>query len=231
MPDSLDIRVVVFDFDGTLVDSAPIKTEAFTELYRPYGDEVAEEVRRRHLAAEGVSRFVKFREWHEELLGLSITDDDADRLSAKFDQLVEARIIDAPEIAGAHGALVALSEKLPMYVASATPEAPLRRIVVARGMSGFFAGVRGTPTTKTSVLKDVAKAHRCDRPQVLMVGDAESDRQAAQLAGASFVGVVPGERGDDRVGNARSVSSHPWTAPGSAIVTVSDLSTLTTLLL
>ena len=88
MPDSLDIRVVVFDFDGTLVDSAPIKTEAFTELYRPYGDEVAEEVRRRHLAAEGVSRFVKFREWHEELLGLSITDDDAERLSAKFDQQI-----------------------------------------------------------------------------------------------------------------------------------------------
>ena len=231
MPDSMDIWVVVFDFDGTLVDSAPIKTEAFAELYRPFGDEIAEEVRRRHLAAEGVSRFVKFREWHSELLGLDVDDEIEGRLSAEFDRLVEARIVRAPEIAGAHGALAALTGKLPLYIASATPEASLRRIVEERGMSGFFVGVHGTPTSKFDVLVSVAAAHRCDRSQVLMVGDAESDQEAAEQAGTSFVGVVPADRADDRAGDALGASPHPWTAPGSGVVTISDLSTLTTLLL
>ena len=231
MSGRMDIRVVVFDFDGTLVDSAPIKTDAFAELYRPYGDEIAEEVRRRHLAAEGVSRFVKFREWHTELLGLDVDDEVAGRLSAEFDRLVEARIVRAPEIAGAHGALAALTGKLPLYIASATPEASLRRIVEERGMSGFFVGVHGTPTSKFDVLVSVAAAHRCDRSQVLMVGDAESDQEAAEQAGTSFVGVVPADRADDRAGDALGASPHPWTAPGSGVVTISDLSTLTTLLL
>ena len=231
MPDSMDIWVVVFDFDGTLVDSAPIKTEAFAELYRPFGDEIAEEVRRRHLAAEGVSRFVKFREWHSELLGLDVDDEIEGRLSAEFDRLVEARIVRAPEIAGAHGALAALTGKLPLYIASATPEASLRRIVEERGMSGFFVGVHGTPTSKFDVLVSVAAAHRCDRSQVLMVGDAESDQEAAEQAGTSFVGVVPADRADDRAGDALGAGLHPWTAPGSGVVTISDLSTLTTLLL
>jgi len=231
MPDSMDIWVVVFDFDGTLVDSASIKTDAFAELYRPYGDEIAEEVRRRHLAAEGVSRFVKFREWHTELLGLDVDDEIEGRLSAEFDRLVEARIVRAPEIAGAHGALAALTGKLPLYIASATPEASLRRIVEERGMSGFFVGVHGTPTSKFDVLVSVAAAHRCDRSQVLMVGDAESDQEAAEQAGTSFVGVVPADRADDRAGDALGASPHPWTAPGSGVVTISDLSTLTTLLL
>ena len=231
MPDSMDIWVVVFDFDGTLVDSAPIKTEAFAELYRPFGDEIAEEVRRRHLAAEGVSRFVKFREWHTELLGLDVDDEIEGRLSAEFDRLVEARIVRAPEIAGAHGALAALTGKLPLYIASATPEASLRRIVEERGMSGFFVGVHGTPTSKFDVLVSVAAAHRCDRSQVLMVGDAESDQEAAEQAGTSFVGVVPADRADDRAGDALGAGLHPWTAPGSGVVTISDLSTLTTLLL
>ena len=231
MPDSMDIWVVVFDFDGTLVDSAPIKTEAFAELYRPFGDEIAEEVRRRHLAAEGVSRFVKFREWHTELLGLDVDDEIEGRLSAEFDRLVEARIVRAPEIPGAREALAALSEQLPLYIASATPEVSLRRIVEERGMSGFFVGVHGIPTSKVDVLVRAAATHRCDRPQVLMVGDAESDRRAAEQAGTSFVGVVTTDRADDQAADAHGSSPHPRTAPGSSVVTISDLSTLTTLLL
>jgi HAD superfamily hydrolase (TIGR01549 family) len=178
-----------------------------------------------------VSRFVKFREWHTELLGLDVDDEIKGRLSAEFDRLVEARIVRAPEIAGAHGALAALTGKLPLYIASATPDASLRRIVEERGMSGFFVGVHGTPTSKFDVLVSVAATHRCDRSQVLMVGDAESDRQAAEQAGTSFVGVVPADRADDRAGDALGASPHPWTAPGSGVVTISDLSTLTTLLL
>ena len=98
-------------------------------------------------------------------------------------------------------------------------------------MSGFFVGVHGIPTSKVDVLVRVAATHLCDRPQVLMVGDAESDRRAAEQAGTSFVGVVTADRTDDRAGDAHGTSAHPWTAPGSSVVTMSDLSTLTTLLL
>ena len=236
MAHPLRTRVIVFDFDGTLVDSAPIKTDAFTELYRQFGDDIATEVRQRHLAAEGVSRFIKFREWHRDLLGQDCDDEVAATLSAGFDQLVEERIVAAPEIPGASEALEQLSERLPLYIASATPEESLRRIVDERGMSGFFTGVHGIPTTKVDVIEMVAATHRCEPSEVLMVGDAESDRQAAEQAEARFIGVVPervdvADRADAR-GAAQSPDAvHPWTAPGSNIETVSDLSTLITSLL
>lgn len=236
MAHPLRTRVIVFDFDGTLVDSAPIKTDAFTELYRQFGDDIAAEVRQRHLAAEGVSRFIKFREWHRDLLGQDCDDEVAATLSAGFDQLVEERIVAAPEIPGASEALEQLSERLPLYIASATPEESLRRIVDERGMSGFFTGVHGIPTTKVDVIEMVAATHRCEPSEVLMVGDAESDRQAAEQAEARFIGVVPervdvADRADAR-GAAQSPDAvHPWTAPGSNIETVSDLSTLITSLL
>jgi len=229
-------RVVVFDFDGTLVDSAPIKTDAFTELYRQFGQDIAAEVRQRHLAAEGVSRFIKFREWHRDLLGQDCDDEVAATLSAGFDRLVEERIVAAPEIRGARRALEQLSERLPLYIASATPEDSLRRIVDERGMNGFFTGVHGIPTTKVDVIEMVAATHRCEPSEVLMVGDAESDRQAAEQAGARFIGVVPervdvADRADARGAAQLPDAVHPWTAPGSNIETVSDLSTLITSLL
>jgi phosphoglycolate phosphatase-like HAD superfamily hydrolase len=231
MTDPLDTRVVVFDFDGTLVDSAPIKTEAFAELYRPFGDEIAAEVRSRHLAAEGVSRFVKFREWHREILGRECDDEVAAALSAEFDRLVEERIVAAPEIPGARRALERLSEHLPLYIASATPEGSLRRIVAERGMSGFFADVHGIPTTKVDVIESVAGTHRCERSEVLMVGDAESDRQAAEQAGARFIGVVPRHVAVGETPTRGAGGEHPWNTPGSGVETVSDLSTLITSLL
>ena len=30
----------VFDFDGVIADSVEVKTEAFSEIYRSYGDEI-----------------------------------------------------------------------------------------------------------------------------------------------------------------------------------------------
>ncbi|MFT4805179.1 MAG: beta-phosphoglucomutase-like phosphatase (HAD superfamily), partial [Psychroserpens sp.] len=51
---------VFFDFDGVIVESGDIKTEAFMELYEVHG--IQEAVKKHHLENQGVSRFDKF-EW------------------------------------------------------------------------------------------------------------------------------------------------------------------------
>lgn len=63
------IKAIFWDFDGVIADSVNVKTDAFYELYLPYGKEVAEKVKEYHLANGGVSRFKKFEYWETELLG------------------------------------------------------------------------------------------------------------------------------------------------------------------
>ena len=36
----IDYKAIVFDFDGTLVDTFEIKTKAFGEMYQKYGDKI-----------------------------------------------------------------------------------------------------------------------------------------------------------------------------------------------
>jgi beta-phosphoglucomutase-like phosphatase (HAD superfamily) len=40
---------IVFDFDGVLVESVDVKTQAFGALYAEYGDRIVEQVKAYHL--------------------------------------------------------------------------------------------------------------------------------------------------------------------------------------
>lgn len=51
------IKAIFWDFDGVIAESVNVKTEAFYNLYLPYGIEIAEKVRRHHLDNGGMSRF------------------------------------------------------------------------------------------------------------------------------------------------------------------------------
>ena len=54
-----DIRCVIFDFDGVILDSSSLKTECFLKLYSQYED-VYEEAKKYHFDNKGMSRFRQF---------------------------------------------------------------------------------------------------------------------------------------------------------------------------
>ena len=68
------IRTIIFDFDGVISESVNIKTIAFAEMYKDYGDEVVKQVIAHHLSHGGVSRYEKFRIYHEEFLGIEVSE-------------------------------------------------------------------------------------------------------------------------------------------------------------
>ncbi len=186
---------VVFDLDGTLVESKAIKTEAFARLYAPYGVEVVEAVVAWHQTNEGVSRFLKFKHWEENLLHRPYTEAVGQTLSAAFSKQVLDLIIDAPYIAGAHEFLESHYKALPLFVASGTPNDELHTIIKLRGMAHYFQGVYGTPKTKAEILAQIIDAHDWRPERVLMVGDALADWEGAHAVGADFLGVQADEVG------------------------------------
>ncbi len=184
------VDLVVFDFDGTICDSAGVKTDAFHRLYLDdHGAEVAAAVRRHHLAHAGVSRYDKLRHYEEELLGRPCDDDRLERLAARFAALVVAEVIAAPLIPGAAEFLVAHAGSVPMCVASATPTAELREIVAAKGLDRWFAAVEGSTEPKGAILAGYVDRFGAQPGRTVMVGDQLSDHRAAATAGTGFVGV------------------------------------------
>ena len=132
------LKAIVIDFDGTLVDSADVKTRAFGELYQPYGAEIVEKVVAYHRLKQGVSRFEKFRFWQESLLGEVYTSEKGEELSQIFSKLVLDRVVISPYMLGVETFLEENYKRRSLFVASATPEAELQEIISRRGMEGYF---------------------------------------------------------------------------------------------
>ncbi len=183
-------KVLIFDFDGVLADSVEVKTDAFAELYRPYGQIVMNKVIDHHRANGGMSRFDKFRHYHPEFLGKAVTNEDVDRLSSEFSQIVVDKVVNSAEIPGATSFLERYCKEKVCVVNSATPQDEIRDIVAQRGWADFFVNVYGAPTSKLDNLKNIFATHRdCNKNDFLFFGDALSDLNAATKTDIDFIGI------------------------------------------
>jgi phosphoglycolate phosphatase-like HAD superfamily hydrolase len=187
------LDAIVFDFDGVLVDSVNIKEKIFGALYVEYGEEVVKKVMEHHRCNGGISRFDKFRYYHQEYLGIILLPDDIDYLNKKFSKLVMKLVINADEMPGVEQTLISLHHLLSLHVISATPEAELEQIIVARQMRHFFSSIHGSPQKKSSHIINIIEQNGYEKRRVLMIGDTMTDYESAVEAGIDFLGYVPVE--------------------------------------
>jgi phosphoglycolate phosphatase-like HAD superfamily hydrolase len=195
----------VFDFDGVILESTNVKTEAFVEVFAEHREH-AEAVRAHHLANLGISRFKKFAWIYRNLLGRELDEAESARLGERFSQIVFEKVCSAPFVPGARAAVEALAEAgVPMVVASGTPQDELDRIVDRRGLRPHFVEVHGSPREKRDVIAGVLDRYRCERDELLFVGDGTTDHDAASATGVRFLARETPEFADhwERVGAAR----------------------------
>lgn len=186
LADAVDL--IVFDFDGTICESANVKTDAFYELYlAEQGTEFASAVRDYHLDFAGVSRYDKIRHVEEQMLGRPCSEERLGEVADRFGDLVLDGVIASPLIAGVAEFFRNHGGDVPMVVASATPTEELRSIIHARGIGGWFDEVQGSPTPKSEIIAEYLAQRDVPRGGVVMVGDQFSDLNAARATDVLFV--------------------------------------------
>lgn len=197
------IPAIILDFDGVVLESVSVKTDAFRQLFSFSPDHV-DEIVQFHIDNGGMSRFDKFRHIYTTILHKHLSEDEFNRLSQQFSQLVEEAVINAPFVEGTLDLLEAFFKKCNLYIVSATPEEELRRIVHLKGISGYFSGIFGSPRKKADHIRRIITAHGVDPSQILFIGDAPNDWQAARESGVRFIARIQPED-KDRFVNLPSV--------------------------
>ena len=184
-------QAIIFDFDGVLVESGDIKTQAFAELYQSYGDTVVNKVVRYHNLNGGLSRYEKFRYFQQHLLEMPpLTRDEERELDIRFSKLVVEAVITSKPVPGANELVHKESTRIPLFIASGTPEIELNTIVTRRGLRSYFTEVRGSPKLKQTLIAEILSTHSLTPTRVLMIGDALIDFQSARANNVTFLGRV-----------------------------------------
>ncbi|MBF0378164.1 MAG: HAD family hydrolase [Desulfamplus sp.] len=189
--ESISLQAVFFDFDGVILDSVNVKTEAFAKMFRSYGSEVEQKVVDYHLAHCGISRFNKFRYYYETLLNTPITEEELINLGDKFSDLVLQGVLESPYIEGALESLQLLNrQNIPAFVVSGTPEEELKLIIKRRNIEMLFKEVHGSPRLKNEIIQDIQRKYSIEPSRTLFIGDAMTDYNAAKATGTRFLGIV-----------------------------------------
>jgi phosphoglycolate phosphatase-like HAD superfamily hydrolase len=178
--------LIFWDFDGVIKDSVDVKTTAFERLFLPYGEEIASRVRQHHESNGGVSRFDKiplYLTW----AGEAATEAQVEAFCARFSQSVLQAVIDAPWVHGVREYLLLHFSQQYFVLVTATPQEEIEQILAALDLSRCFREVHGAPTKKAYAIKAVLSRLECAPAQALMIGDADTDLQAAQANSVPFL--------------------------------------------
>jgi len=185
----MSIKVIVFDFDGTLVDSNQLKYDAFFKLF-PFDappKNIIEEVLDEFLEE---SRYVILREILKRVDTETINENELDNrvyeLATVYNDLVVDGAKHCNEKPGAKEVLELFSKRFKLYLSSTTPEASLKEIVKHRNWNGFFCDLFGFPNDKTSVLLEIIKRESVSPDDLLVIGDGKSDRDSANSVKCDF---------------------------------------------
>ena len=180
------IRAIVFDFDGVIIESTQVKTEAFRMLFSQWPEKI-EEILSYHRNNMGISRFVKFKYIFEEVLKIPYSEKLGSELGKRFSELVIEKVKNAPFVDGAKEFLERNHNMYSMFIASGTPQKELEDIISFRGLDVYFKAVFGAPLTKGEIIRDIIKRCTLLPCEMVFVGDAKTDKEAAEEVGIPFV--------------------------------------------
>ena len=182
------IKAIIFDFDGVILESATIKTQAFGDVVSEYPIEQAKEFVDYHMSHMGISRHVKFKYFIEEILHEEYSEDKEKVLADKFSNIVFERVMTCEYVSGAREFLEDNYDKYDFYIASGTPHEEMMTITDGRDLTKFFKEIYGSPMKKEEIIDKIMNEHKYRNDEIVFVGDASTDLNAAMAKCVYFVG-------------------------------------------
>ena len=183
---ALDVKTIFWDFDGVIKDSVEVKSDAFEELFLPYGKEFARKVRKHHEDNGGMSRFDKlplYLKW----AGLEPSQTLIKEYSENFSILVKQTVIDSEWVRGVLIYLQKNCKKQQFFLVTATPQEEIEAILNALKITEYFSEVIGSPTPKNEATKILLDRYNIESGQAVMIGDSISDYKAATENQVKFI--------------------------------------------
>jgi phosphoglycolate phosphatase len=189
-------RTVVFDLDGTLVDTAPDLINALNYILVREGMPPVPLHSARTMIGAGVRRLI---ERGLELDGRAVEIEDITRLTGDFIDYYAAHIADASRpFEGLEGALDDLAARGYRFAVCTNKLEWLSKLLLDRlGLSARFSAICGADTFGVSkpdpaILRQTVARAAGDLSSTVMVGDAGPDIGVARRAGVPVIGVAFG---------------------------------------
>ncbi len=180
-------KIVFWDFDGVIKESVEVKTNAFRELFKSFGEEVMDKVTIHHVNNGGMSRFKKIPVYLS-YAGIEPTEDIINEFCNNFAMLVENAVVNSDWVAGVEKILNnEKNDNQHFVLVTATPQDEIERILNRLNIITTFSNIFGSPMTKSDAINSCLKLYNVKAEESIMIGDSIADFEASQKTGADFL--------------------------------------------
>ena len=176
----------IFDCDGVIFDSNDLKINAFRSTLVRYPIDLVDTFIKYHKDNGGISRYVKFRYFFQEILKIDNFTSYYDLAVSQYAEIVKKELLKVDFIPGFEDFMGNIkSHLMPAYVVSGGDESELQEVFAIRGID-YFDNIFGSPETKmNNTGKVINKVGQTKKG--IFFGDAQQDYLVAKAFNLDFV--------------------------------------------
>ena len=175
-----NIKNIIFDFDGVILDSIPVKTEAFRKLFQNYPQRIVDKFINFHLQNGGMSRYEKIKYFFNELLEEKISEEKVLEYANLYSKLTKQELTNEKYLIKEVVDFIRNNyAKYNMHIASGADENDLTYICDKLNLTKYFLSIKGSPTKKTDIVKNILIEYTYEKSKTILIGDSINDYYAA----------------------------------------------------
>jgi phosphoglycolate phosphatase-like HAD superfamily hydrolase len=185
-----DFEVILWDFDGVIIDSNSVREFGFREVLKEFDPEQVEQLIDFHNANGGWSRYVKFRYFYEEILKCPISESQVQELANIFSSIMVESLPNRELLIEETVRFIQemYSQGKQMHIVSGSDCKELISLCEQLELSKYFLSINGSPTPKSALVKAIIDNGDILASQYCLIGDAVNDYDAANQNDIQFFG-------------------------------------------
>ncbi|HED7339548.1 TPA: HAD family hydrolase [Campylobacter coli] len=185
-----NIKNIIFDFDGVILDSVELKTQAFAELFQEFPKNKVQELLEFHVQNGGISRYCKIQYFFENILCEEISDKEISNYAKSYSQLTKERLCNPKYIIKETFEFIKKNQAhYNMHIASGADEQDLLKICDKLKLTQYFLSIHGSPIDKDILVKNILINNNYQNKETILIGDSINDFEVALKNNIYFYGV------------------------------------------
>jgi phosphoglycolate phosphatase-like HAD superfamily hydrolase len=183
------IQNILFDFDGVILDSMPVRDYGFEHIFRSFDATDIDKLLVYHNKNGGLSRFVKIRYFFEEILHKSVSEETILQYAEDFSVIMKKELIKKKYLIQSSVDFIANNyEFYNLHIVSGSEHTELNFLCKELGISQYFLDINGSPIHKNELVKNVMKERAYKNNETILIGDSINDYEAAVKNSINFYG-------------------------------------------
>jgi len=184
-----DVKEIIWDFDGVILLSDEVREYGFRKIFEDHNPEKVEKLIEYHLANGGLSRYAKIRYYYENVLNSEITEKEIDAYANNFSVIMRNALINKDLINPEWIELMGkIGNKYVHSIASGSDGKELNYLCNELQLSHYFKSILGSPVVKNELVKNIIADSTYSTSQIILIGDAVNDKEAAEINNIGFIG-------------------------------------------